>query len=418
MSSSTSNFSSESTDSMNATPTNDSPRKIYLKIVLTMIIGSACSLAIIRGFTFMNDASGDSFLGRVLESKAGLSKVVKEEKDLVIFYGSSMTGAGFSPRQFDKAMQEKNVNIKSFNYGFGGLNPFFQDIYSRRIREAFQQNNRRLELAILEFNPFQTTITRHDRAISLKDSFEVLLASNKEIMDITMQDPTRGIRLLTIKHLRDGVSAEMITGFFGGEFSIPRSRTEIPEDEDLVKKYSEIEGLLNEAFEKEYPNYDGAQWSYDWQGAGTIPEERSDETLELFDQYYHLQNQNNHQYDDDRLSRIASADIIELNFSDELVEAYIRLIKNFQQFSNKVEVVLLPRNTKWITNSPEGLQRLNETIKKIENATGITMKNHQDLDVMKPSMFRDTTHLNRYKGSVTYTNYLIEQYAEYLKNSN
>ena len=413
MSSSTSNFNTESNSSMSL-----SPRKIYFKVLLAFVIGSGCSMGLIRGFTYIMDASGDNFLGRVLESRAALKKIVKEEQDLVMFFGSSMTGAGFAPRQFDQSMQERNIDVKSFNYGFGGLNPFFQDIFSRRIREEFQQNNRRLELAILEFNPFQTTITRHKRAKSLEDSFEVLLASNEEIKNITLDNPTRGIRLLTIKHLRDGVSAEMITGFFGSEFSIPRSRTEIPEDEELEKKYNEIGELLNEAFAKEYPNYVNSQWSYDWQGGGTIPQERSDETLKLFEEYYRLQNQNNHRYDDDRLSRINSADIIELNFSEGLVEAYIRLIKNFQQFSNKVEVVLLPRNTKWITNSPEGLKRLNATIKRIEDATGITMKNHQDLSVMKPTMFRDTTHLNRYQGSVTYTNYIVEQYADYLKNAN
>jgi len=129
-----------------------------------------------------------------------------------------------------------------------------------------------------------------------------------------------------------------------------------------------------------------------------------------------LQNQRKRNLDDDRLSRIASADIIELNFSEELVDAYIEIIKNFQGFSDRVEVVLLPRNTAWITNSTAGLQRLNETIEKIEAATGVKIKNHQDLDVINPAMFGDTTHLNRYQGQVAYTDYLLDQYIHLLEN--
>ena len=128
--------------------------------------------------------------------------MLAEEKGLVMFYGSSMTQAGFSPRQFDKAMAEKGANIKSFNFGFGGLNPYFQDILSRRIMEQFQQKDRHLELAILEFNPFQTTITRHERARSLEDSFLTMLASNQELKELTLADPTRGIRLYNIKEKR------------------------------------------------------------------------------------------------------------------------------------------------------------------------------------------------------------------------
>jgi hypothetical protein len=72
---------------------------------------------------------------------------------------------------------------------------------------------------------------------------------------------------------------------------------------------------------------------------------------------------------------------------------------------------MLPRNTKWITNTPESKTRLADAIKQIEQATGITIRDHQDLDIINPTMFSDTTHLARYRSDVPYTNYLIEQYA-------
>lgn len=387
---------------------------IYLKILLTIILGMSAAMALVRAFVLLNDTSSETILGRVLEAKNALPQIVKEPKDLVMVYGSSMTGAGFSPRQFDQELSNKGIDIKSFNFGFGGLNPFFQDILSRRIKEVFDENNRRLKLAVIEFNPFQTTITRHQRALAIEDSFITMLGTEKEIRDITFEDPTRGIRLYNIRYLRNGISAEMITDYFARAFRVPRSRTTIASNEESDKKLRELGRQLNDAFEKDYPDYIPSQWSYLWQGGGTIPEERPAATLKLFEEYYQAQ-QLDYLLDDDRLSRIHTADIIELNFSDELIEAFIRTVKNFQQFSDRVEVVLLPRNTDWIENSPEGKIRLMNTIDRIEKATGIALKNHQDLPVIEPHMFRDTTHLNRYQGAVAYTHYLAQIMAKLIK---
>lgn len=391
-------------------------RSIYGKTLLVILLGMAAALGIVKAFVYANDASRETILGRVLEAKAALPQIVQEPDELVMVFGSSMVGAGFSPREFDQHMKDRGIdNIKSFNFGFGGLNPYFQDILARRIKEQFQASDRRLKLAVIEFNPFQTTITRHEGARSLEDSFLTMLGSDAEIADIMMQDPTRGVRLFNIKYLRDSISAEMITHYFGGVLREPRSRTEMERDAKRRERLEEIGPLLNQAFEEEYPDFVDAEWSYPWQGGGTIAAERKPETLALFEEYYELI-MDPARLDDDRLNRIHTADILEMRFSDELVEAFIRIVNQFKQFSDHVEVVMLPRNTDWIVYPESGRKRLDEAIARIEAGTGITIEDHQDLPVMKPHMFGDTTHLNRYQGASTYTQYLAEQYHPYLKN--
>lgn len=391
-------------------------RSIHGKTLLFIILGMAVALGLVKAFVYANDASRETILGRVLEAKAALPKIVQEPAELVMVYGSSMVGAGFSPREFDHHMKDRGMdNIKSFNFGFGGLNPYFQDILARRIKEQFHASDRRLKLAVIEFNPFQTTITRHEGARSLEDSFLTMLGSDAEIADIMMQDPTRGVRLFNIKYLRDSISAEMITHYFGGALREPRSRTEMERDSERRERLEEIGPLLNQAFEDDYPDFVDAEWSYPWQGGGTIPAERSTETLALFEEYYEL-TLDPARLDDDRLNRIHTADILEMRFSDELVEAFVRLVNEFKQFSDHVEVVMLPRNTDWIVYPPEGQARLNEAIAQIEAGTDIKIKDHQDLSVMKPSMFSDTTHLNRYQGATTYTRYLADKYWVHLQD--
>ncbi|MEP1741287.1 MAG: hypothetical protein ABJI60_07685 [Kangiellaceae bacterium] len=50
-------------------------------------------------------------------------------------------------------------------------------------------------------------------------------------------------------------------------------------------------------------------------------------------------------------------------------------------------------------------------IMQTEQPAGITIRDHQDLDIINPTMFSNTPHLARYRGDVPYTNCLVEQYA-------
>ena len=388
-------------------------RAVYVKILLAITVGMAVAMAIIRLFTFLNDVSGDTILGRVLEARAALPQILAEEKDLVMFYGSSMVQAGFSARQFDRQMAERGVEVKAFNFGFGGLNPYFQDYLARRIREAFEAGDRRLELAMLEFNPFQTTTARWQGALPVVDSFVVMLASPNELWEITRREPARGIRMLNIHYLRDDISAEMITWHFGGSLRPPRPRSNLPEDEEISKRLDELGPEFGKRLEEDYPDYADEDWYYPWQGAGTIPEERSESTREVYREYYELL-RNQRFLENDELNRITCCDIEELHFKETLIAAYIRIVQTFQQFSDRVEVILLPRNTAWIEYSQEAAERLQGVLDRIRDETGVVIKDWQVTDRITPEMFSDTTHLSRYAGDVEFTEMLVEEYAPLL----
>ena len=121
----------------------------------------SAALGLVKAFVYFNDASSETILGRVLEAKAALPQIVKESQELAMVFGSSMVRAGFSPREFDQHMKDRGIkDIKSFNFGFGGLNPFFQDFLARRIKESFVENNRRLKLAVIEFSNHHYTTSR------------------------------------------------------------------------------------------------------------------------------------------------------------------------------------------------------------------------------------------------------------------
>lgn len=407
MNSSISNSNKQSKTSMTS-------RKLYGKTFVTIGLCMMTAMVIIHYILVSLEAHSQGVLGRVTESRAALEEIVKEPDELVMFFGSSMTRAGFSPRQFDADLAEMGKNVTSFNFGYGGLNPYFQDFLSRRIVEEFKASNRRIKLTMIELNPFQATTTRWNRAKPVMDSFLTLLTSDQELYEIARQDITRGVRLFNIKYLRNNISAEMVTTFFGREIFPPEGRRTFTDDEKTIDERRRLGRLLGEQFAKEYPNYKDTQWSYEWQGGGTIPAERSAETLVLFNEYYKA-TQTDAVMKNDRLGRIRSADIEELNFKPLLVEHFINIIKNFQPVSDNLEVIMLPKNSKWIKTSPEAKKRLADVIIQIEQATGVKITDHQNIPEITSDMYSDTTHLSRYKGGVAYTDYLIEQYAEFFE---
>ncbi len=390
------------------------PRGPYLKALLAILLGMGASMALVRGFTELNDASAETILDRVMEARAALPDIVQEENPLVMSFGSSMTQAAFGARQFDREMAERGTEVKSFNFGFGGLNPYFQDYFSRRIRDAFVENDRRLKLVLIEFTPLQNTSARWEGAQPSVDSYVTMLADGSDVWDIIKENPTRGIRIANIKYVRNEISAEMITWFFGGQwFRSPRPDAGVPADEEKDKILEEIGEKLEANFEEEYPDYVPSSWSWEWQGAGTIPEERSQETLDLFVPYFEAL-RSDQRLADDRLRRITCCDIEDLHFEEALVAGFIRTVKNFQEFSDHVEVILLPRNHDWIQRGPEAAQRLSDVLARVERETGVTIHSFEDAPEITTEMFSDTTHLARYTGDVPYTHLLVETYAPIL----
>jgi hypothetical protein len=386
---------------------------MFLRIFLVVVLGMGAALGMVRAYAASMGASGSAFLGRVLEARASLPRILAEDEELVLFYGSSMTEAGFSARVFDRELAERGVEAKSFNFGFGGLNPLFQDLLARRIREAFEPEDRQLELTLIEFNPFQATRTRYQGAVPAIDAYVGMLASPEELREILVEDPTRGVRILTIHLLRDDVSAEMATWYFGEFLRPPIPESDLEEDEAQQARLQEIGEKMNEKFNEEYPDWDGSQWNYGWQGAGTIPSERSAETLELFREYYRVLRTEKHMADD-LMWREYSADILNLEFEEELVAAFIRVVGEFQRISKHVEVVMLPRNTDWVKYSPEARARLDAVVQRIKDETGVTFRDYQEIEEITPEMFSDTTHLARYEGDVPFTRFLAERYAPVL----
>ena len=389
-------------------------RKIFLRILFTVLVGMGIAMGLVRGFTEAMGANSQELLGRVLEGREGLTRLLDEDpNDLVMVFGSSMVDAGFGPREFDQVIAEKGGNVSAWNYGFGGLNPMFQEILARRIADEFKANDRRIKLLLIEFNPFQTTKTRRNRAVAIEEPYLSLLASPREIWDRILEDPASGIRIAQIRYLRDGISAEAITTYFLAEpFTEdgPGEEPDIEEPEEIDARIDEIGEAYFPKFEEEFPDFVECDWCYDWKGGNALREERSEELGKLLAEYYTLI-QHEYYMTRDRLNRINTSDIIELDFDEDLVVAFINMVNALKPVAENIEVILLPKNPDWIVNPPDALERQKQVIERIERETGVVVRDFQQIEAVSNDMFSDTTHLNALDGRYAFTRFLAGEYG-------
>ena len=326
-----------------------------------------------------------------------------------------MVEAGFEPYIFDRAISGKGIDSISYNYGAGGLNPKYQVLITRRIQEAFQAAGERLDLALIEFCPFQETKVRNRVTAFIDDQYVATLASNKELFDITLADPTTGIRLFNIRYLRAGISAELLTT--GMTREINEELTDRLSEAYLAarRRTNDLSRQLRASVRKDVPDFTTSPWDRRLRGGLADKTKLSERSIEILRDL--MASRRHPEFlEADLRRRIDEADILDLGFDQQLLDAFVQMVRNFQSFSEHVEVILLPRNTDWVNYTPAVRARLDAALQAITDQTDVVIRDYQVHPKIGPEHFLDTTHLSLYDGLDIFTKILAEDYAEVLRD--
>jgi len=326
-------------------------------------------------------------------------------KKIVMVYGSSLVHAGFSPDTFDSEMDNRGIDIVSYNFGFDGLNPEYQHLYAKRIIAEFQRQGRKIDVVLLEFNPFQTTLSRRDHDDSMSDQWYASFCSLAELWDITLKDPKRGARLFGIRYVRNGVSSELLTNALRLALKLHDSTVPSEDYVEVLTQRRKLKKNLTLQLKKDLGELYGHQWNSTFRGARMSSKYLSKDTIDLHEQ---LMNSLRHpvRLEQDLRKRIKFCDIVKLKFNDLQIDEFISLVRTFQSVSRQVEVILLPQNHQWIRNPPETKDRLNQVLNRIRTETRATIKNYQTVPEINATHFSDTTHLTPMFGSELFTRIL------------
>jgi hypothetical protein len=346
-------------------------------------------------------------VGRINQAREHLAHIAHNpsSKKIVIVYGSSLVHAGFSPDTFDSEMGNRGIDSVSYNFGFDGLNPEFQHLFAKRVKEEFQRSGRQIDVVLIEFNPFQTTLARKDHDRSMSDQWYASFCSPAELWDITLKNPQRGTRLFGIRYLRNGVSSELVTSAL--RLALKLHDPTLPSDDyaEVLTQRRRLKRQLELRLKKDLGELYGHQWNTTFRGARMSRKYLSKDTIDLHQQ---LMNSLRHpvRLEQDLRRRIKFCDIVKLVFDGLQIDEFIDLVRTFQSVSRQVEVILLPQNDEWIQNPPETKRRLNQVLSRIRTETRAIVKNYQAVPEIDATHFSDTTHLTPIFGSELFSRIL------------
>ena len=388
----------------------------------TFMLGAALfvsAVLLFRGFIMlllaMAGIGGDPLNARISQGLAHLPDLVAENsvRSSVIVFGSSLVEQGFSPVVFDNEMRELGFITASYNYGFGGLNPEYQRLIVKRMKEKVEAEQEKIDLVLIEFNPFQTTLKRKINDTFMADQRYASFSSIDELWDITTQDPERGVRLFTIRFLRGQISAELITGALGLAIGSMNQTVIGEEHDELVARRKELEAELVRLIEQDGGDPYGISWDPEFRGgrldADSLSKEFSDVVSEFMSVYRHPV------FVQGALERrISCCDIVDLGFDEFLIVEFIEMVRIFQTMSDRVEIILLPQNHYWVKNPPETKKKLAMVLDRISRETGVVVKNYQRHTQINKTHYMDASHLTPTEGAEIFTRTLVQDYKVFL----
>ena len=360
---------------------------------------------------------------RVRQAVAALPEVAARPDPTLIFFGSSLVWNGFSSRVFDGRLREQGVELSSFNFGFGGMNPSSQRLLAQRMAHEYRVRGRRLALTLVEFTPFQATVARGENDALAFEQHEIVLTRPVDMARLGLDSPELAVRYLTAHYLRKSISSGTVTGVWsfiirgvGASLDAePEAIASDPDEGDGEQPArtggSEREiGGLDLLFEilrenRGLPPF----WGFDFRGDLIL----GSPALQAKIASTRVPTDESLQADVER--RIRCCDLLELHFDERLVADFIALVHELAAVSDQIQVVVLPVNHAWVKRSSASQERLRVVLERIGAETGVTIADFSSMPGIETQHFIDSTHLWFTLGAEVFSTRLADHYAPLLR---
>lgn len=419
------NSSISNSDSASSAGFSSKRAAIYTVALTTIILASA--VVLMNVFTYLAEKNAGDVFGvqRIRSIVQSLDYMAASDGPSVIMFGSSLTKEGFSPRRYDETLTQLGVSATSFNVGVGNMKPSYQLLLAKRMREAYEREGQKAGLAIIEFTPFLTTEARQVFRPFMAEQVTTVLMSSDEVNQRVTQDLEQYARMLMIKYLRNGVSAEAITGGIRYLIGVVQMQTANAASREVYsEKYQQriderkvLQRQLKQQIALEYPLTGKSHvWNPKTQGGLIDMVDLSEASQEL------VRKLTKNLRDPKTLgkgldARIECCDILELNFNERSIDEFLAIVEEFKSFSREVVIVMLPSNPEIAKSNPEAIVRQEALIKRVTLQSGVPIMNYQQHPNFSGEQFFDATHLSMDSGRLEFSELLANATAKYLRTS-
>ncbi len=400
---------------------NSKKPALLMAFIALLLLGPAVIL--VNAFTSSIEANaGDLFGIQRIRSVAGsIDLIANTPGNTVLVFGSSLVNEGFSPRQFDqRAELLLQQDITSFNIGMGNMKPSYQLLLAKRLREAHLRAGKRARLAVIELTPFLLTKRRNAFRPFMTEQIAAVFMSNEELWDIAWHDPGYFARLLCIRYLRNGISAEAITGglrvlFNAAQTQAPKINAFGAEELAHMQTLQHLQKQLRNFIAKEHPLTGKSHvWNPATQGGPIDMTDLSPAAQEVVTKLT-ASMRATPMLARDLQERIDCCDILGLEFDESMIEEFIAIVEELKAVSDHVEIVLFPVPPSLAHPEAEALDRQHAVVQRIIERTGAHVRNYQFDPAFDDSLFYDATHLSMDKGRIIFSHRLAEDLVETLR---
>lgn len=370
-------------------------------------LGTELVKAVVPYDIWLNETGG---MERVETFLRHLPEVASHDRPTALVFGSSIVQFGFSPAAFDARLAERGIHVDSYNLGLGGNNPSIQRLIADRVAAAFQRAGRKASLVIVEFTPFQATRARLSGELGV-----IALAKRSQLVDLperfrtTLRSPADGCSLLALAAL-GGYSPSATTTVLEHWMLDPPDPSWWPGPAQEAPAQSvddALEARIHELTRKTLGDEPSA-WTPQWRGEFRMV---FPDTLALYAEYVAMRT-TRARMERDRRQRIASSDVVELHFDEQLVEDEIAVIRSLQTIAQRSFLVIAPSNRAWIRPTPAALARLQGVVDRLQRETGVPLLDLSMSEAFVAEDFIDTTHLNEHRGRPKLSRMLAEAVAD------
>lgn len=326
----------------------------------------------------------------------------------VYLFGSSLVEFGFSPDIFDAAMRDQGLDVRSYNFAYGNADPGIHHLFARKFARTFAGQPHKVDLVVFEFTPFQATRRREQQTGQLDSAVQSMLYDWPDFLALARQDHEKAVSLLSTRLLRNGVPAEAITNLLA---TLTRSAISPSASvDDGHKAPLREQGLaLYHRLLAEWPQASPPGGWYR-ENRGGLPATASAGSLALADDVM-ARLQVPARMQASRRQRLGCCDIEDLDISAHMLDEFIAAVKEAQKASDRVDVLLMPRNQDVVHLSAAGRANLARALARIRAETGARVVDFSERPYYGVQEFLDADHLTLFRGRARLTRQLADFYA-------
>jgi hypothetical protein len=378
------------TDAPSADPPKR-PRPLYGIVAGVGVLLSAVLL--VRGLSFAVQtllparlvSTRTGFLKRTRDLLGQLPAIAQARSPTGLAIGSSTVMFNLSPDVLDDRLHEHGRELSTFNLGLMAVVPDHLLLLARALRAEYMRTGHRSAVTIIEYQPASMTGRFQDKRIDLLKLAQLMNAD--EVFALARKNRAQASEIATIK-LFGGLGTPELSDLVSAWLSnlsrpMPTIASADPNTAEALAE-ERLDQQLRAVYGGEVPGWD-ARRRGEFRRLFPETEAAYGQLLEVMTSDAKMK--------ESLADFVNMGDVVELRFDEQQLAAFILAVRELQRFSDRVFLLTMPRNERWLQLSAAGARRSRDALERIRRETNVALIDFAEASDFGAGEFCDLIHL-------------------------